>query len=284
MKLFKFRAANERDISALVNNQLYFSSYEQLNDPYEGWATYDSSKVNDKLRIKLLKSVFQENGYSNVDAERKAKEEYLRCLEQQSNISFSDHVDSQYEEKLVEYFNEHKDRNAVCSMSKGADVDFPEVLASMMMWSHYGNGFKGICLEFDAERLIESLRYNGSMIGTVHVEYPKDGNLPVINLHDYYCDIIDNTSHSSKSILQALSTKANCWAYEREFRLIADHGLHTYDISALNSIYIPMKTPRTIVEKILSYVSEQKVSINIYVVTLHKSSYKFGFKKIFPIS
>jgi hypothetical protein len=79
----------------------------------------------------------------------------------------------------------------------------PEPL-SALMWSHYGDNHRGICLEFDASA--------DQMIGAYRVHYQN--HYPAVRIYDDE----DNAS------LVPVFTKSDVWAYESEFRLIAEEG------------------------------------------------------------
>ena len=76
----------------------------------------------------------------------------------------------------------------------------PEV-SNLLMWAHYGNSHKGICLEF-------SLR-NEVLCSALRCEYLAE--FPKILAHSKDDD--DN--------LQILLAKSEAWAYEKEYRLVA---------------------------------------------------------------
>lgn len=76
----------------------------------------------------------------------------------------------------------------------------PDV-GNLLMWAHYADNHKGICLEFNTRDLV--------MCSALRVQYAKE--FPIMRV--YSRDIDDN--------LQIFLNKADVWAYEREYRLIA---------------------------------------------------------------
>lgn len=71
---------------------------------------------------------------------------------------------------------------------------------NLLMWSHYANNHRGICLEFDTNNSVFGSAWNVEY----HEEYPYspwDNNFDVMRL--------------------AL-TKAKCWMYEREYRVLSE--------------------------------------------------------------
>lgn len=75
----------------------------------------------------------------------------------------------------------------------------PDV-GNLLMWSHYADRHKGVCLEF-------SLR-NEVMCGALRCEYLEE--FPIMRLHD----------PGEEQNLRILLAKANPWRYENEYRLV----------------------------------------------------------------
>lgn len=73
-----------------------------------------------------------------------------------------------------------------------------------LMWAHYGDNHRGVCLEFDARA--------DQLIGAYRVYYSQD--YPIVPV---YADE-DNAN------LVPIFTKAHVWEYEREYRLIAEEA------------------------------------------------------------
>jgi hypothetical protein len=72
---------------------------------------------------------------------------------------------------------------------------------NLLMWAHYADNHRGVCLEFDTRDEV--------MCFPLRVEY--SAQFPVMRA--YTTDLVDN--------LVPLLSKSDVWAYEREYRLIA---------------------------------------------------------------
>jgi hypothetical protein len=116
----------------------------------------------------------------------------------------------------------HKEYRIFCLASK------PD---SIVMWSHYANKHRGVCLEFstDAEEFS----------GAYRVIYSE--RYPLFNLAD------DDPANN----LLPLVTKAAAWSYEEEYRVIAevhatarsDGSLHTHE----NFLTIPPSSLKSVI-------------------------------------
>jgi Protein of unknown function (DUF2971) len=77
--------------------------------------------------------------------------------------------------------------------------------SSPVIWSHYGDKHKGICLGFDIRRsLLQEVRYEDSRLRIVLDDHPDLAQL----------------SPELKILLSC--TKARAWSYEKEFRTFVD--------------------------------------------------------------
>lgn len=124
----------------------------------------------------------------------------------------------------------------------------------LLMWSHYAESHKGICLEFDTR--------NNVMCCPLRVEYY--GKFPIVKA--YSSNLDDN--------MRPLLAKADVWQYECEYRLIAqDRGNATADDtlmtdnnllklpeSALLSIIVGCQGPY---DEVLSLVREEAVDLPV---------------------
>jgi hypothetical protein len=84
---------------------------------------------------------------------------------------------------------------------------------NLLMWAHYADGHKGICIEFDTNNEVFSTAYR--------VEYVTE--YPVWRLYD------------PKQTFFHLLTKVKDWEYEQEFRLIAQERQGTINQECLTA-------------------------------------------------
>ncbi|MCA7937581.1 DUF2971 domain-containing protein [Burkholderia cepacia] len=75
-----------------------------------------------------------------------------------------------------------------------------------LMWAHYGDNHRGVALEFDARA--------GQMLSAFRVDYSSD--YPTVRVYDA----------EENAALVPIFTKSDVWAYENEYRLIAEESIH----------------------------------------------------------
>ncbi|QFT12814.1 DUF2971 domain-containing protein [Vibrio sp. THAF190c] len=283
IRVFKFRAGNENDLDSFFEDYLWFSSLSALNDPYEGYASFSVEGIDDDFREKFLASVFSKEPNDSISPEQEAKA-YREEYEKDTGVKFSEYVDSKASQRVENYYDEHKNDFKILSLSLAKDNhQHPAPLNNMLMWSHYANGFKGFCVEYNFEKLKASIEQkNGIKLANSLIKYAEDGKLPIVKLKTFMQSIIDGSRECSYEILEAFTRKEQSWSYENEVRFISEQGGNKllYDPSCINAIYIAEKAPSWLKSNLMSNVVLKKANIKIYIVALHSSEYKFGFHRV----
>ncbi|MGR5382361.1 DUF2971 domain-containing protein [Vibrio harveyi] len=277
-RIFKFRFGSENDIEALTSDFIWFADIESLNDPYEGYARFNSEGVSDTLREQFLASV-----YSMEPDQSVAPHEEVAQKKVALGPKFAEHIDSKAIESAKNYYKNHRYDYKVLSVSLQKDShDFPAPLNNMLMWSHYANGFKGFCIEFDVERLVSTIvDRNAVQIGTSKIKYATDGKLPTVNLKTFMEAQISGGLDSSFEILTSFTKKEQSWSYENELRLISEmRGKHYYGSECVKAVYIAEKMPLEKRQTLLSIIANKPNQIDVFEVRLHPEEYKFGFFRI----
>jgi hypothetical protein len=113
-----------------------------------------------------------------------------------------------------------KSQIGICSFSEVHDLN--------LMWAHYADQFKGICIAYDLSRLLEALKADVEFIRICYVE--KEPCLP-------------HSKQPKKELeplaKKALSYKNYAWLYEREWRMFAKPGRVPYgDTLCVKCVYL----------------------------------------------
>ena len=93
-------------------------------------------------------------------------------------------------------------------MKKMGVVSFVEINNSMLMWSFYSDGHKGVCLGFERNDTNEL----GNWDYCVPVRYHQDNEMPALMP-------LDLAKH--ELVTEILITKSHDWRHEREWRLLS---------------------------------------------------------------
>jgi hypothetical protein len=139
---------------------------------------------------------------------------------------------------------------------------------STLMWAHYADSFKGVCLEF----IIENTLFCNALPITYFDSYPR-------------FDVADEDFDES---LKPLLDKSSVWGYEDEFRLIAtEHpvaytdapttraGLLSLPRGALQSVIVGAAMPAEDREVVKRVVANSGWNVDVKVASLVPDRYEF---------
>lgn len=188
-RLYHYERFVPEYLTALLRNQqLHCSSPANLNDPWDCRPFFDTSLDEPKER-ELTMQWFEKN---QRDAQI-SDQQRLQALEMMNN-------DPAFLLELVTTLSKQVVGLAVERWGIYCVTPFP---ASTLMWSHYGDNHRGICLEFasDNNRL-----FAGAFKVVYRSEYPR------WSVHS-----IAESGH----IPEILVTKSRDWEYEQEYRVLA---------------------------------------------------------------
>lgn len=170
---------------------------------------------------------------------------------------------------------------------------FSETPYNNLMWAHYGDSYKGICIEYDICKLNDD--NITKMLFPVYYTEERKFILETDSLMDYYCseqqelsenDIYNIIGDTKGIFLQ----KANCWKYEREWRLckINPNIDKKEEIEILfpcvSAIYIGPRIKDDdyikVMECVKEYEQKYKCTIDINRIKLSKNTFDLFSEKM----
>lgn len=260
--LYKYREINYFGIKGLLEDELRLTAPKDLNDPYECAFSMD---FMDKLS-KVLNEL-----------EKKLKIELLSEL---NNLYESEDIIIEIE-KLIQERKPTKPHKATLnkvlddSNFRNKYQNKVEVLAltrlnnSILMWSHYGNYHKGMCLEIPAEALDNNKIYP--------VFYDKKLHLNTRKI----------TERTSKIILSSL-VKFEKWNYEEEWRVVdIDIDKSSQDRKgsnlklkkSFNAIYLGFNVSEED-EELIKYIALKKKIKKVYKLKRNSIRYELNIEEV----
>ena len=96
---------------------------------------------------------------------------------------------------------------------------FSETRESILMWSHYADEHKGVCIGFSVADLLQSLMCNP--VGPC-IEGVSLSSVPCVVQYNDVLPVWE--AGYGETVGDVVATKARCWAYEREWRIFALHA------------------------------------------------------------
>lgn len=137
---------------------------------------------------------------------------------------------------------------------------FSEVNDNELMWAHYGDEFRGMCIAYDFSHLLVNLSQNVSFVRMSYSEEePKASNTR---------DAVDVLARRS------LSSKSYKWLYEREWRMFGEQGLNSYDDPrCVTVVYLGYRVSGRHRDKVRDAMSDLKIPV--HKMSLKKYSIAF---------
>ena len=202
----------------LVDNLMFISKINDLNDPYEGDILYDLERLYE-LYVNHYFGIIFDIDYLDGELNESNLQWYL------SNIT-KDEVKNNFD-KIIEEFN---DTVSVVCLSECNKIN--------PMWSHYSNDHKGVCIEYDfiPDNKIKRLCFPMDYVHTTNNDCVLE-------------EILTKGTISHRLLSEIYLKKSYDWNYEREWRLILfdDDSQNLFNISTDGNFkYIPFLEPKAV--------------------------------------
>jgi hypothetical protein len=214
--LYKYRTFNERTINMLANNQVYFASPLEFNDPFDCLAQKNKIQNFRQGTEALIRANAGQRGFTQEQIQ--AAIERINA-EMAEDIAETDAADSEYKEYV-------HNQLGVLSLSSCND--------SILMWSHYADFHKGFCIGFKTN----SFGFPGDAIK--EVIYTEEINKNFI-LEFFLSQDSSEERYIDESEKMEILTKYIDWKYEKEWRVKAIKGLGTYPDSGVGEIIFGLR-------------------------------------------
>ena len=205
-----------------VNHQLYFPSRRKLNDPFE-----------------CVVSSF-------LDTPPRILEPFL---EEKVRKSWPDLTCNQIREKAAAIDLERLGQDIQNDVDKVGILSLTERRDDLLMWSHYANGDRGLCLEFATS--IDEVFFGRAQ--------------PVV-----YSDersIFDPREPETKQVEKVVLTKSKHWTYELEWRIVEHQngeGLYEFPAETLTGVIFGCWTSDKDKSKVKRWIHEGGLKPVIY--------------------
>lgn len=287
--MFKYAPINSYTLRNLHNNQIYFNNALNFNDPFDTFHPYELKKLsNDKFVSLFCKSTKREFNQKHLleildksiskkdliefckkhidyffDFEKLAndepnidKTELLNQIEKldETTKEFIDIIGDLFSplmSKMNSFIEQRINDLRLEKLSKIGVCCFSKNNTNLLMWAHYADCHKGICLEFDSKFEPFSRAYN--------VDYSSQ--IPELS-----SDLLFDEKENSEYIQKLTSFKSIDWRYEEELRILHQENdkSYNYSIESLKAIYFGLKTNSSDIEMICSIIKSKTQDVKFY--------------------
>jgi hypothetical protein len=210
--LFRFRSLAAESIkfvkSSIENNEIYLAPPSALNDPYDCQIALDTSGTDQEWRKHILCSLKNKKiGKSKIGIV-----ERIRIARRWMADENHKKIDGKKFSKITNSFG------IAC---------FSSFMNNQLMWSHYADNHRGICLIYKP-----SIDSSGLLSSSHEIQYSE--YYPKVRL-------VELASMGDVAVSKLLLTKSKVWVYENEFRILLPYAAEKtlrYDPAALIGVIL----------------------------------------------
>ncbi|MCH7989143.1 MAG: DUF2971 domain-containing protein [Planctomycetes bacterium] len=162
-----------------------------------------------------------------------------------------------------------QDKIAADTNRKVGILSLTERNDDILMWSHYADEHKGICIEFRTD--IDSSFFVKAEPVAYSKKYPQLNLLEVV------------TNEKIRAAAPWMLTKSVHWKYEREWRVldfVAGRGIRTFPAECLSGVYFGCRTPPDEKETVMAWVSAMPHSVAVYQATESPAHFRLDIERI----
>lgn len=265
--LYRYRGFSASTLDSLCRDRLFFADPNTFNDPLECKPSIECNSDIDELR-KILTILIEERVSSEVLSSLKNagvsdwaasthahKEASSRSRNKLSDIRYNAtgpdwNVSEVEAEKCLltsaieREIHSHYDSGVCC---------FSTTYKNPLLWSHYGEQHKGICIGYSMDRKPSPEPLPVDYGGNRSIQTSLIGRA-----------LIEKDSVSKRELYEiTLLRKARSWVYEHEWRLIGNQGDQLSPL-LMKDITFGLKCPRSLVHTVVSMLSSRKPALRYY--------------------
>lgn len=228
---YKYRGCLNRTWDIITNQELYFSLPQNLNDPLD--VSIDIQSEYERAKLHVYKT----------DTHPEGRRSFLVTMLDSIRKGVDENGKDIYLNRALYLFMQ---TIGVLSLSKTAH--------DALLWSHYADGHRGVCLGFNSEILqIDGVTGMGDVKYLPNPPY-MEKFLELTDEFGEFCrpwDGLHFTEEQGKNFYNkqveamleiGLYTKSEDWRYEKEFRLTSAPGNRSFPNTALVEVIIGAKT------------------------------------------
>lgn len=147
---------------------------------------------------------------------------------------------------------------------------------NLLMWSQYANSHTGICIGFNLAKLYYYIK------SSAYTEVTEKDEIVFLSVkYTEKLEACDYFTDGKKSIINWLRTKADCWKYEKEIRIVFSSIQFEnepfinipFDKNIIDKIYLGSKIKEHEASKLINKLKENYPHVKIYKMELSKTNF-----------
>lgn len=234
----------------VLHNEIYFAPASSFNDPFDCTVCFAEDIGTDEDLMENYIYLARKHGPAMTDAELRADAEQMIA-------------DPTRNPRNQTVRNTIQDEHARIVRATTGIYCVSEIPDDILMWSHYADHHRGVCLEFDGQAKL--------MQHAKRVTYANDR--PQIAQHD------SNVVKLEKGFL----TKSMHWKYEREWRLIRytqGPGIETFRPENLTGIIVGSQASMKVIRLVCKLNKARGVPLKLHKASTNRSTFTVDIQEI----
>jgi hypothetical protein len=259
LKLYKYCAFNVKTLQ-LFTKKVYYADPAKFNDPLDCNPTIkidtDLESLENLCHIMLLSEYGKERADREIENHRYNSSEFgdYRCNEKAK-------------ENYMKILASHV-KNLICTeTNKYGVLSLGEKWDCPLMWSHYADEHRGLCIEFDTT--------GASFRNIKAVDYRHPRSIKVSDIIEWKI----NRSSVAENVIQntIYFAKAPEWKYEKEWRDINDLIGSALAPASISAIYFGLRCDNIVKSMTCKLYAKSKQKIDFFGV--HEDNDSFDLKR-----
>jgi len=181
--IYKYQALSAHSLASLLNGTIWMAKPCTFNDPFDCALMLDKGKMKESIAFAVSQAI-----------------ERFNPMGPMPNSVFDAPPGD------AETFNDYREKTYKMVQKRGF-CSFSAVPDHLLMWSHYADQHRGVCVEYDCRE--------GTAMRTHLSPVKYEDEMPSLSMSDL---------HHSNTFEPLWLTKAKPWAYEQEWRLQWSEG------------------------------------------------------------
>lgn len=256
-RLYKYRVFNVNTLRLLDQAEVYYANPNSFNDPLDSNPTVyvdtDLSTLEKLLYRMLLEKEGKEQAVQKMGNHRYMSTEYGDYkTDPETAAYYTRRLASHVDDLLSQELGSH----GVLSLARRWDCP--------LMWSHYADEHRGICIEYDlSDTEFSNLR-------AVSYNSPR-----AIKVSDLVAWKVNKNSEAKEKILRTFFfAKAPQWRYEHEWRDLSTSTGPSSAPAQISAVYFGLRCDYTVITTVVRLFANSTSKVKFFAIHPLESSFR----------
>lgn len=256
-KLYKYRSFGVNSLRELCESEVYYSDPKKFNDPLDCSPTLINDVDVKDIEALCHRMIMEKSDKENADKEIIA---YRYHSMEHGHYRADVGEPGNYMTMISEAVKSQLD---LIMKSRGV-LSLASQWNSPLMWSHYADEHKGVCIEYDISLAVCEK--------PLKIDYAGGRGISMSTLIDW----VFNKSETAKKEIEHkyFYTKASQWEYEEEWRYLAEYQGSSQIPFPISSIYFGMRCDISVISTISKLMNGSASKISFFKIYASENSFE----------